>query len=140
MRPPMRRAGNDFRRVVHFGQRKNGKLFDDRHGFCWMADNGAALDRLSRREHPPIPLITRYVRETVRLAAKQRLANYTSCGVNRFDCADDAGSTGLIGRRSAASSRSAISERLDFSSCMRFGSGAGGIWNTGSKDGGTGAA
>jgi hypothetical protein len=60
------------------------------------------------------------------------------------------GLTGLIGRRSAASSRCAISARLDSSSwaarCgsrgagMRFGSGAGGIWNTGSKSGGTGGA
>jgi hypothetical protein len=58
--------------------------------------------------------------------------------------------TGLIGCRSAASSRCAISARLDSSSwaarCgsggagMRFGSGGGGIWNTGSKGGGTGGA
>ena len=107
MLPPMRRAGNDFKRVVHFGPMKNGRLFEA---------------------------------VTASAGWPTSLANYTSCGVNRFDCADDAGSTGLIGRRSAASSRSAISERLDFSSCMCFGSGAEGIWNTGSKDGGTGAA
>src|SRR5262249_22323902 len=59
------------------------------------------------------------------------------------------GSTGLIGRRSAASSRCAISARLDSSlwagrdgsggaAGMCFGSGVGGIWNAGSNGGGAG--
>ena len=67
------------------------------------------------------------------------------------DGRDATGSTGLIGRRSAASSRCAISARLDSSlwagrdgnggaAAMRFGSGAGGIWNTGSNGGGAGGA
>jgi hypothetical protein len=57
--------------------------------------------------------------------------------------ADGTGSTGLMGRRNAASSRCAISARLDSSlwagrggsagpAGMRFGSGTGEIWNTGS--------